>query len=164
MEGTHPVFRWIFSIGFFGVAGSLLQRGYQQLDPTQLGFGLLFFFVGVAVIFTKLLELACRPLIMVIDAIFFPGGKLSKPVKNLKLPLYYEKENRWEEALAEYRKIIRYYPDEALAYEGAIRILMEELGDFPQAEALYAKSQRRNLPLSGQVAHLFPASRRKSPL
>lgn len=160
MEGPHPIFRWIFAIGCFGVSASLVRNGTQELNPSQIALGILFLTVGITSIFTKLLEIACRPAVMMVDAIFFPGGKLSKPIKNLKLPAYYEKEMRLEEALAEYEKVIRYYPDEPIAYEGAIRILIREFDDYPAAEKLFARSQRRNLVLSDEAEGFFPATQK----
>ena len=39
------------------------------------------------------------------DSLFFPGGKLSKPPLDLKLPNYLIREGRFTEALEEYQRI-----------------------------------------------------------
>lgn len=148
MTETKPILRWIFAIGCFGVSAWMAKTGYDSLDPGYLGLALLLFVVAFASIFTKLLAIAARPFTLLIDSIFFPGGPLSRPILNLKLPHYYLREGRYDEALEEYRKIIRFYPDEAEAYEGAIELLVRRFQDFSTAEKLYRKSRRRHLVLN----------------
>ena len=160
MEKSHSIFRWLFAIGCFGIAFVSLKNGYQQMSPSILGFGLLLFFIGLGAIFSSLLAIACKPLFMLIDSIFFPGGKLNKPIKNIKLPAYYEKELRFDDALSEYEKVIRYYPSETLAYEGAIRVLINYFEDIDRATVIYTKSRRRKLVLSSEIDALFPAHHR----
>ena len=159
MEEKNTWLRWVFAIGCFGVSFSLVKDGYVNVNATRLLTGLLFFVIGIGSILTSLIRIATRPLTFVIDSIFFPGGRLRKPVKNLKLPRYYEKEFRFDDALLEYEKIIRYYPDEVAAYEGAIRLLIREFDDYPAAEKLFTKSRRRHLVLDDEVADWFPGNR-----
>ncbi len=65
--------------------------------------------------------------------ILFPSDEFSKPPLSYKLARRYRDEHRWEEAATQYRKIIRYYPEEKDAYM--------EL--FDVADALGDKKLRR---------------------
>jgi tetratricopeptide (TPR) repeat protein len=55
-------------------------------------------------------------------SIFFPNTRFQKPPLSYLLANLYFKEMRYEEAVEEYRKIIRYYPDESTAYLELISI------------------------------------------
>ena len=92
-----------------------------------------------------------RPFMLLIDSVFFPGGKRSKPVLNLKLPAYYVKEQRYAEALDEYEKILKHYPDEVEAYEGAIWLYSEIFDEKGEAEKLIRKASRRRLVLDERI-------------
>ena len=158
MERKKQIVRWLFAIGCFGFSGVLVKQGYLNLEASSLSFGILLFAIGAASIFSSLLEIATRPMMALIESIFLGGEKLNRPIKSLKLPRYYEKEERFDEALAEYEKVIRYYPDEPIAYEGAIRILVKEFDEYAQAEKIFSKSRRRHLILSDDITDLFPAN------
>lgn len=60
--------------------------------------------------------------------IFFPSEEFSRPPLSYKLARHYRMVRRFEDALAQYRKIIRYYPEETDAYLELLAIA-EELGD-----------------------------------
>lgn len=149
---TPPFFRWLFALGCFGVAGWLVKSGIDDVDVGRFLSAALVFALGAVSIFTDLISLATRPFTAFIDSVFFPGGKPAKPSLNLKLPEYYRREGRHEEALAEYRKILKHYPDEPEAYEGAIELLMEEFGDTGTARKIYRRSKKRKVELSPQVS------------
>lgn len=155
---TPPFFRWLFALGCFGVAGWLVNLGIagDNVDVGPFLAAALVFALGVVSIFADLLALATRPFTAFIDSVFFPGGKAAKPTLNLKLPEYYRREGRHEEALAEYRKILKHYPGEPRAYEGAIELLVEEFGDSEAARKLYRRSQRKKVEIAPQVIALIP--------
>lgn len=129
------------------------------MDPGGLIWGVVLCVLGVIAILTNLIEILTKPFTMFIDAVFFPGGAFSKPVLNLKLPEYYLREGRFDEALDEYKKIIRHYPDEAAAYEGAIDLLVNEFKDLGEAKKLHRKSKRRRLVLVERVDRYFDKKR-----
>ncbi len=90
----------------------------------------------------ELMRLVMAPISALVDSFFFPGGRFSKPVLNYKLPEFYVEKGRYEEALAEYRKILQFYPAELPAYEGAIELLLKEFDDVPEAAKLYRQAQK----------------------
>ena len=52
-----------------------------------------------------------------IDAVFFPGGREAKPPYTLKLARCYVDKQRWEEAEAEYARMLSFYPDQPEAWQ-----------------------------------------------
>lgn len=99
--------------------------------------------LSVIVIAPELVKLVTMPLFALIDSIFFPGGKLSKPVLSYTLPDFYTKEGRYEEAVAAYREILKHYPEEAAAYLGVIELLVTQLGDPSEAKQFYSQACQR---------------------
>ncbi len=166
MEGPHPIFRWTFAIGCFGLALWFLKNAFPPIegefrpfDTSGLVIGGLLLALGFFAIVTNVIQIATKPFVLLIDSIFFPGGKLSKPILNLKLPEFYLREGRYEEALDEYQKIMRHYPDETAAYEGAIDLLVNEFSDLNEAGKIHRKSQRRHLILLERVNRYFEKGR-----
>ncbi len=104
--------------------------------------------------------LATRPLMAVIDGIFLPGGRLEKPVLNLKLPAHYLDEARYEEALKEYRQILKHYPDETEAYEKSIWLEAAVFKRPAAARALLKRAKRRRLVLDPMMVSLAEARER----
>jgi tetratricopeptide (TPR) repeat protein len=95
-----------------------------------------------------------------VDLIFSPGGRLEKPVLNLKLPAHYLKEGRYGEALAEYRRILKHHPDETEAWEKAIWLESRIFGRTAAAAKLERAARRRGLrPDPGSVIGPDPDGR-----
>ena len=87
--------------------------------------------------------LIARPVIYFCESFVFPRFHDAKPVVNYKLPEYYVEENRFEEAMAEYQKIIQNHPLEAKAYIGAFELAVTELHDDELAKKIYLKARRK---------------------
>ncbi|MCB1086354.1 MAG: tetratricopeptide repeat protein [Verrucomicrobiae bacterium] len=159
------VFRLLFAAGCFG-CGLWLLANVLGMNPTpadldaadegirlapspalevafSFGGGVFLLIVGLFCAGPELAAIAAAPLHALVDAIYLPGGRASKPELNLKLPAFYVKEGRTEEALAEYRKILRYHPDTLEAWIGAIDLLTESFGEFDEARRLFDKGRRR---------------------
>ena len=150
-EFTRVVFRWIFGISFLGLAFWAATVGYR-IENYSLMFGSVpLFIVGIGIVWKQLFALAVQPLMLFIESIYLPGGKLSKPVLNLKLPAYYFNEGRYSEALEEYRKVLKYYPDEIEAYERLIWLHSEIFDEIGEARKLIRKAKRRHLVLDERV-------------
>ena len=147
MELFRRLMRWLFAVGSVGLSIYLIQRGIAAGSITASFFpvlaALVLLVISAILIAPELAVLFCQPLFALVDSIFFPGGKLSKPVLSYTLPDFYLKEGRYEEALEEYRKILRYYPRESAAYLGAIELLVAEFGDVPGAKNLYARARQK---------------------
>ena len=70
--------------------------------------------------------------------IFFPSARFNKPPLSYLLADFYSTHGRHEEAIHEYLKILRYYPNERRAYLGVIS-LCNTIG----ATEVAAKYERR---------------------
>lgn len=151
-QGT--LFRWLVGLGFFGVSFWMAKTGYLQTNLTLLLGSVPLFLCGVVAIWKTVFHLFTRPLFLLIDSIFFPGGKLSKPVKNLKLPTYYLNEQRYSEALDEYLKILKHYPDETEAYERAIWLYAEIFDNPGEARKWVRRARRRHLVLDERIVRI----------
>lgn len=112
------------------------------------------FVIGVLAIWAPLFTLLTRPLIAMVDSLFFPGGKLDKPVLNLKLPAYLINEGRYTEAIGEYRRILKYYPDEVEAYEKSIWLYEEIFHEPEKARHLFKQAERRKIVLDERFKRL----------
>ena len=71
-------------------------------------------------------------------SVFFPNARFQKPSLSYLLVEFYCKHGRHEEAIVEYLKIIRHYPDEQRAYLDVIQ-LCKTIG----ATEMAAKYERR---------------------
>ncbi len=105
------------------------------------------FALGAIVLWQPLFTLLTRPLIAMVDSLFFPGGKLEKPTLNLKLPAYFINEGRYTEALEEYKRIMKHYPDEVEAYEKSIWLCQDILNEPDKAQNILRKAGKRNLAI-----------------
>ncbi|MEX2578239.1 MAG: hypothetical protein WD342_04210 [Verrucomicrobiales bacterium] len=147
----NTLLRWLLGTGFFGLSFWCVQEGLRETDYGLIFSAVPLFLFGVAAFWKTIFHLATRPLILMVDAVFFPGGELPKPVLNLKLPSFYINEGRYDEALTEYRKILKYYPDEIEAYEKAIWLYCEIFEEPREARKLVARARRRHLALDKRV-------------
>lgn len=143
--------RWIVALAFFGLAGWAAKTGYDTSRIGLLGAALPLFLVGVAFVWKTLFFLATRPLVVFIESIVFPRHRIEKPPLNLKLPAFYINEGRYTEAMEEYRKILKHYPDEPEAYEKAAWLNREIFDDPEEALRLIRKAERRSLVLDERV-------------
>ncbi len=148
-QGTF--IRWFLGVGLLGLAFHLVVNGYHRLDIAYFSGGLLCFVLGIVALWKTIFHVATRPFTLFIDSIFFPGGKLPKPVLNLKLPAYYLNESRFEEALAEYQKVLKYHPDAVEAYEKAIWLNLDIFDDPDEARKLLRRARRRGLVLDERI-------------
>ncbi|MCB1230016.1 MAG: hypothetical protein KDN19_07115 [Verrucomicrobiae bacterium] len=158
--------RWLLGIGLLGMgisylAGELnsvigldVNEGLPPSSPESipvhndiaignlfLGFG--FIIAGAIVIAPDIVRLAASPLLALIDSIFLPGQRGGKPDLNLKLPQFYREQCRYDDAMAEYRKIIRYYPEQVEGWIGAMELLVKIFDEPEAARKLYEKGRRK---------------------
>lgn len=154
MSGStvFPILRLLAGAGLLWLAWQFGVRGQDPLDPSRLAIAAAAFLAAAIVLWTMLFRLATKPLLHLVDMVFFPGGRLDKPVLNLKLPAHYLKEERYEEALAEYRLILKHHPDEAEAWERAIWLESEIFGRPSAAAKLARAARRRGVPVDPRGA------------
>lgn len=150
-ETKGTLMRWAIGWVCFGFAGWCIERGLRLDDWETILLSVPLFLVGVLCFWKTIFHVATRPLILMVDSLFFPGGELEKPVLNLKLPRYYIEQGRFDEALTEYRRILKYYPDETEAYEKAVWLYLEVFDEPTQARRLISRARRRRLVLDERV-------------
>ena len=147
MELTRRITRWLFAVGGIGLSIYLIRVGIGRGGITSSFLPILgamsLLVISVIVIAPELVKLFTMPLFALTDSIFFPGEKLGKPVLSYTLPDFYTKEGRYEEAVEEYRKILKHYPEETAAYLGVIELLVTELGDRTEAKHFYTQARQR---------------------
>lgn len=160
-EYTGTLIRWLFGAGFLGLSFWCATSGYEQGDHLQVLLGVLLLIPGIGCLWKTIFHLATRPFTLMIDSIFFPGGRFSKPILNLKLPAHYINESRYDDALLEYRRILKHYPDEVEAYEKAIWLYLEVYGDPAEAERLLQRAKRRHLTLDERIVRLVENAHRE---
>lgn len=148
------LFRLTFAGGCFGFAFWAATYGYRNLHLTLMVSSVPVFVLGVLVIWSPLFKFLTKPLIAMVDSLFFPGGKLDKPTLNFKLPTYLVNEGRYTEALGEYEKILKHYPDEVEAYEKAIWLQEDIFEEHEKARRLVKRAQRRHLALDERFQRL----------
>lgn len=99
--------------------------------------------VGAGCLAPALVGWIARPFTAFIDSVFHPRQRADKPPVNLELPAYYERQSRFEDALEEYRKIVRFHPEEPAGWQGVIRLLREPFHAPKEAEKIRRKAVRR---------------------
>lgn len=148
---TRVAFRWIFGISFLSLAFWTATFGFRNENYSLMFGSVPLFIIGIGIIWKQLFSLAIQPFMLFIESIYLPGGRLSKPVLNLKLPAYYFNKGRYYEALEEYKKVLKYYPDEVEAYERLIWMHYEIFNEVGEAKKLIRKAKHRHLVLDERV-------------
>lgn len=152
---TFPsLIRWTAGAALFALAWRLVPGELGPLNVHRLMLAGLAFFAGALLLWPAIFWLATKPLFLLVDQVFSPGGRLERPTLNLKLPAYYVEQGRYEEALEEYLKILKHYPGEAEAYERAIWLLAAVFKRDAEASRLLRQAERRGLVLDGDIVRL----------
>jgi tetratricopeptide (TPR) repeat protein len=146
--------RWIGGLALLWTAWRLKPDEIDPQNVHRLILGALAFLVGGGLLWPEIFRVATKPFLLLIDQVFFPGGKLERPFLNLKLPAHYIDEGRYEEALEEYLKILKHYPDEKEAYERAIWLLGGVFKRSGEASKLLRRAKRRGLALDEAITRL----------
>ncbi len=149
------VLRWVVATGLLWTAWHFATTGQEPTNLERLLIAAAAFLGAFVLLWNPLIRLATKPLLALIDLVFSPGGRLERPLLNLKLPAHYLNEGRYDEALAEYRKILRHYPHEIEAYEKAIWILCRISNRPDEAMKLIRRARRRGVPLDDRIARLI---------
>lgn len=153
----RTILRLLLSGGCFGFSFWAATTGYKTTQLTLMLSSVPVFAIGVLAIWTPLFALLTRPLTAMVDSLFFPGGKLDKPVLNLKLPAYLINEGRYTEALEEYRQILKHYPEEVEAYEKSIWLYQDIFDEPEKARGIVRRAERRHLVLDERFKRLVQA-------
>ena len=102
------------------MAGALKIEGYGAAGPAILS--VISFLVSILLISAEtalpLAEWCAKPF----ENLFFPSDQFTKPPLSYLLARRYAREQRLEDAVGEYEKIIHYYPEERTAYRELLEL------------------------------------------
>lgn len=149
------VLRWIAGGALLWGAWYLATQGQEEaIDLPRILLGAAAFLVGMILLWPTLFHVATRPFLSLIDLVFSPGERLGKPLLNLKLPMHYLNEERYDEAAAEYLKILKHYPREAEAYEKMIWIESQIRRRPKEAIKWLRRAKRRKVALDERIVRM----------
>lgn len=85
-----------------------------------------------------------RPFTFVVDWLLgtMPGSN-EKPPLDLRLARHYVKEERYEDALAEYLRVMSHHPGVVETYVKVMEMIAELGGNMRELDAVYQKGQRK---------------------
>ncbi len=154
------VLRILVAIALISTAWPFALHGHDlRIEPLRILIAVAFLIPGLALLWPWIFRLAIHPFTSFIEAIYSPKQPLEKPLLNLSLPTYYINESRYEEALEEYQKILRYYPREAEAYEKAIWLEAEIFHRPRRAIRLVRRAKRHRVKLDSRIIKLAQSRR-----
>ena len=138
-------FRWLLGLWLIwlcaqGLAGSM-QQGYMGAAGKAL-FAFAVGILGVLCLAPDLAKAAARPFQRIIDSIYLPGAEASRPPLDYKLADHYRNTRKFDEAVIEYAKIVRYYPREVMAHVRLYQLLRDELRDEKAADRAHRRAER----------------------
>lgn len=119
MRMASVIFRWLLAgaTAYFCVrqfAAALKTESLGAAAPLLFGFAALI--ATLVLIAPETVFRICGFFSRVFTGVIFPDDRASRPTLSYLLAHRYTKLMRYAEALEEYEKIIRYYPDERNAY------------------------------------------------
>ena len=161
-DNPVPVFlnmigRWAFSILVTGCLLDLFPRGIEgfcRFNPYAAAERFGGYFTGIfavsilgvlsaMLIAPELNRLASSGFTGFIDAVFFPGGREAKPPYTLKLARFYAEKQRFDEAEAEYARMLYFYPDQPEAWQERLALAFQRTDEAePAPEEILAASIR----------------------
>lgn len=125
-ERLNGVGRWLISACFFCLA---------LLDP-DIGF--FWIFPALIMLLPEFVYLAAAGFSGFIDRVFFPGGSEKKPPYSLKLARHYVEKNRWEDAEAEFTRVLSWHPEQVEAWQERLRAAFAHAHAFDRSQDLHA--------------------------
>jgi tetratricopeptide (TPR) repeat protein len=169
--------RWAFAFAWLaallrwaplGVVAFLSWNPRAGEEPMHGHFTGLFLHWAISVLCAMLIapefsRMASSGLTAFIDAVFFPGGREAKPPYTLKLARFYVQKKRWDEAEAEYARMLSFHPDqpEAWAERLAIALKRGEEADPPPEKILAASLKKVTSPAARErLQRIYEAARR----
>jgi len=105
--------------------------------------GILFALPLTAIAAVLALPELLRPFVWVGDALFGTGQSGQRPPLDLRLARHYLKEERWQEAWAEYERIQSYHPKVSEPYEEMMKLCPRLGFSEKEIERIHRKGTRR---------------------
>ncbi|MES2706021.1 MAG: tetratricopeptide repeat protein [Verrucomicrobiota bacterium] len=79
-----------------------------------------------------------------IDSLFFPGSREKKPPYTLKLARFYVQKQRWDDAEAEYARMLSFYPDQLEAWKESLHVAFAQGENAdPAPDAILSKGLKK---------------------
>ncbi|GAB4240994.1 MAG: hypothetical protein OHK005_03570 [Candidatus Methylacidiphilales bacterium] len=140
-DDSFPWFRRVLPGAFLIGLGLFLLQGIatgQEAEVVETVFralmGLAFMVAGAVLVARPLAQLIVTPFVRML----FPEDHNYTPPPLYSLARHYRKQGRSEEALVQYRKILKHHPREAEAYQELVQLLLA-LDRSAEAESVYKK-------------------------
>lgn len=131
-ERLNLLGRWVISGCFFLLV--LLERE----------FGFFWLFPALIILLPEFFHLASSGFTGFIDALFFPGSREKKPPYTLKLARFYVQKQRWDDAEAEYVRMLSFYPHELEAWLESLRVAFAQGENAdPTADEILSKGLKK---------------------
>ncbi len=111
-------------------------------DPLNVFVAVSLLGMGGALISWELTKIVSQPLQWLIDFIYWPGGRDARPPLDYRLADHYRKTRDFESAVAEYSKIVHFYPQEVAAHARLYLLLRTEMHNGRAADRAHFFAQR----------------------
>lgn len=132
---ARRIARWISVVVL--ITGSVLLTIYVEPE------GVIFALPLAALAGFLLIPELTRPVTILIDVLFAGRAEGGKPPLDLRLARGYVKQERLEEALEEYLRMMKFHPHVSEAYEQAMILTARTGGDRAKLERLFKQGLRR---------------------
>ncbi len=146
MRMVRWLVRWPLAIFCFWAAYGFFESVRHTDAPgamLPLVFGFLTVICGVACLVPDVLPFLARPFTGFIDSVYGTGPGRGRPPLNYNLARSYAARSRADEALEEYRRIMKNYPRELEPYEQSVILHLREYGDAEGAARVFRMGLRR---------------------
>ncbi|MES2706022.1 MAG: hypothetical protein V4726_05400 [Verrucomicrobiota bacterium] len=98
----------------------------------------------VLLVAPELILLASARFTGFIDNVFFPGSREKKPPYTLKLARFYVQKQRWDDAEAEYARMLSFYPDQLEAWKESLHVAFAQGENAdPAPDAILSKGLKK---------------------
>ncbi|MFT5468477.1 MAG: tetratricopeptide (TPR) repeat protein [Verrucomicrobiales bacterium] len=143
---TRQLLRRTFALALIAFG---IWLAFPPRPPIAFIASLALFIVATGLLLKELLW----PFTWMVDAFFGTGaGEGGKPPLDLRLAQFYVKEGRFEEALEEYLRVMKFHPYVAETWEQAILMTAKVSPDRAKVDRLFRRALRKLRNLEDQAA------------
>ena len=120
------ILRWLLGIGIAGWGIASLRStlssaaSFDANTALQVALALGALAVAAVLVASDFARLISRPLLLLIESLYMPANKASKPPLSFRLGRFYTANGRLSDAEKDYVRMLRFYPEEA---EGWIELM-----------------------------------------
>lgn len=112
------ILRWVLGIGIAIWGISSLRSTLTAAAPfdanmaLHIGMALLALVIAAALVASDFARLISRPILILIENLYMPANRASKPPLSFRLGRYYAATGRLSDAEKDYKRMLRFYPEE----------------------------------------------------